>query len=54
MKLFVYGGTGTVGRALIQHLLEAGHEILAGTRRPEQQISKNSAGRASAVIWVKV
>lgn len=36
MKLFIYGATGTVSGALTEKLLQAGHEVFAGTRHPEK------------------
>ncbi|PJZ68816.1 nucleoside-diphosphate sugar epimerase [Leptospira perolatii] len=35
MKIFVYGGTGLVSGFVIKQLLEQGHEVYAGTRKPE-------------------
>lgn len=35
MRIFVAGATGAVGRRLLPLLLEAGHEVIAATRRPE-------------------
>ena len=36
MKLFVTGGTGFIGRALIRRLANQGHEVQVLTRRPEK------------------
>lgn len=36
MRVFVAGATGAVGRRLLPLLLEAGHEVIAATRRPEK------------------
>ncbi len=35
MRILVTGATGFVGRSLVTALGEAGHEVLAGTRRPQ-------------------
>ncbi len=43
MKIFVTGATGTVGRHVVEHLLTAGADVRALTRRPE------SAGLPAAV-----
>lgn len=48
MKLFIYGGSGTVGQVLIQNLLKAGHEVFAGSRNPENQTAQE------ALTWIKV
>lgn len=46
MKIFVYGASGMVGHTLIQNLLDQGHQVTAGSRKPE-------AGRkAAGLTWV--
>lgn len=35
MKLFVVGATGRVGQALVERLHQAGHEVFAGSRKPQ-------------------
>ncbi len=40
MKVFVYGAKGLVGQNVVNGLLEAGHEVIAGTRNPEKGESK--------------
>lgn len=37
MKIVIAGGTGLVGKALCQRLLQGGHEIIVLTRKPQQQ-----------------
>lgn len=39
MKVLVTGGTGFIGRALCQSLVERGHELVVLTRRPDAQPS---------------
>ena len=36
MRVIIAGGSGLIGRALIDHLLPDGHEIIVLTRRPER------------------
>jgi uncharacterized protein YbjT (DUF2867 family) len=36
MKILVTGATGTVGRHLVNHLTQAGHQVRALTRNPEK------------------
>lgn len=42
MKIFVAGGTGRVATELIKNLLADGHEIVAGSRHPENVIEKDN------------
>lgn len=37
MKVFVYGGSGLVGGYLVKELQKKGHEVWAGSRKPESQ-----------------
>ncbi len=46
MKIFVNGASGKVSQNVIQELLEAGHEVFAGTRFPEKGEKKKG------VTWV--
>ncbi|BDA77536.1 NAD(P)-dependent oxidoreductase [Leptospira kobayashii] len=46
MKIFVNGASGKVSQNVIQELLEAGHEVFAGTRFPEKGEKK------TGVTWV--
>lgn len=36
MKIFVAGATGRVGQDLVQDLVKAGHQVVAGSRHPEK------------------
>lgn len=36
MRILITGGTGLIGRALCQHWLQRGHELIVWSRRPEQ------------------
>lgn len=47
MKVFVYGGSGLVGGHLIKELQTKGHEVFAGSRKPESQ--KNETN----LTWVQ-
>ncbi len=48
MKVLIAGGSGLIGRALTQSLLEDGHEVFVLTRRPE---SVRLPQGAQAVGW---
>src|SRR5882762_4541154 len=49
MRVFVTGGSGALGRFLLPHLLENGHEVIALTRSAEKAVRIESTG-AGAVI----
>src|SRR5437763_1673514 len=36
MKIFLAGGTGVIGPALVRRLIEEGHDVTAITRKPER------------------
>ncbi|WP_411823810.1 NAD(P)H-binding protein [Leptospira sp. 'Mane'] len=46
MKVFVNGASGKVSQSVIQELLDAGHEVFAGTRSPETSEKKKG------ITWV--
>ncbi len=46
MKVFIYGATGKVGGSVIDLLLAKGHEVFAGTRKPE------TGRKAAGLTWV--
>lgn len=38
MKIVVTGGSGHTGRAVVEHLLEVGHQVLVADRQPPRQM----------------
>lgn len=52
MKIFVAGGTGAIGRPLLDQLLVRGHNIVALTRSPERAQSLAAQGIESAIADV--
>ncbi|MGD8866929.1 MAG: NAD(P)H-binding protein [Gemmatimonadales bacterium] len=49
MRIFVAGGTAAVGKSLVPHLVETGHEVVALIRTPEKG-RKVEAHGAEAVV----
>jgi nucleoside-diphosphate-sugar epimerase len=49
MKVFVAGGSGTIGVPLVRALVAAGHEVTALTRRPENREQLARLGASVAV-----
>jgi uncharacterized protein YbjT (DUF2867 family) len=45
VRILLSGATGFIGRALAPGLIEAGHEVLAGTRRPDDYAGPGQAVR---------
>jgi 2-alkyl-3-oxoalkanoate reductase len=52
MKIFIAGGTGAIGRPLIEQLLERGHTVVALTRSPEKAQALIDQGVESAIADV--
>jgi len=50
MKVFVAGGSGAIGRALVPRLVAAGHEVVATTRWPAKVPWLESLGATAAVL----
>jgi uncharacterized protein YbjT (DUF2867 family) len=44
MRTFVAGSTGAIGKSLVPHLLESGHEVVALIRTPEKAREIESLG----------
>ena len=44
MKIFVAGGSGTIGVPLVRALVSAGHNVTAMTRSPEKQAELRALG----------
>ena len=49
MRVFVAGSTGAVGKSLVPHLIETGHEVVALVRTPEKGRKVEALG-AEAVV----
>lgn len=52
MRVFVAGGTGTIGRPLVSRLLAAGHDVAAMTRFEERAEAARQAGASGVVCDV--
>jgi nucleoside-diphosphate-sugar epimerase len=50
MRVFLAGATGAVGRRLLPQLLDAGHEIVGTTRRPERATELHARGVEAVVV----
>jgi predicted dinucleotide-binding enzyme len=49
-------GTGTVGRTLADRLMQAGHNIIIGTRDPEATLARTSTdarGQIPLLDWLR-
>ena len=49
MRVFVAGGSGTIGLPLVRALVEAGHQVTALTRSANKQLTLRGAGATPAV-----
>ncbi|MEK5057008.1 dTDP-glucose 4,6-dehydratase [Paenibacillus sp. FSL H7-0326] len=50
MKIFVAGAAGVIGRLLLPRLVQAGHEIIGMTHRPERKPFIQAVGAKSVVV----
>ncbi len=50
MRIFVAGGSGTIGIPLVRTLVQAGHHVTATTRSPEKQDMLRALGVVPAVV----
>ena len=44
MRVFLAGGTGVIGPALVRRLVEEGHEVTAITRKPDRAVVVEGLG----------
>ena len=49
MKVFVAGGTGAIGKSLVPHLVEMGHDVMALARTPQKGREVAALGAKAAV-----
>ena len=50
MKVFVAGGSGTIGVPLVRALVKAGHDVVASTRTPQKAPMLRGLGAAPVVV----
>ena len=50
MRVFVAGGSGTIGIPLVQSLVRAGHQVTATTRSPAKQSRLQALGATAVVV----
>lgn len=50
VRVFLAGGGGVIGRPLIWQLVEAGHDVVASTRRPERIELLHSLGASPVLL----
>jgi NADH dehydrogenase len=49
----IFGGTGFVGRQVVQHLAKAGYRIRVATRKPNENLAVKPLGDVGQVVLVK-
>jgi uncharacterized protein YbjT (DUF2867 family) len=49
MKVFVAGSTGAVGKHLVPHLVESGHDVIALVRTPQKSREVEALGATATV-----
>jgi nucleoside-diphosphate-sugar epimerase len=50
MRIFVAGATGVIGRRVVPHLVDAGHQVTGAARTPANQATLDRMGAASARV----
>jgi len=50
MRVFVAGGSGTIGVPLVRALVQGGHDVVATTRSPQRQDRLRALGATPAVV----
>jgi nucleoside-diphosphate-sugar epimerase len=50
VRIFLAGGTGAIGRALLPLLVQAGHSVVASTRFPQKAEAIGAAGANAVVV----
>jgi nucleoside-diphosphate-sugar epimerase len=50
MRIFVAGGSGTIGVPLVKALVRAGHQVTATTRSPDKQLMLRAFGASPVVV----
>jgi 2-alkyl-3-oxoalkanoate reductase len=49
LRIFIAGGSGSIGRFLVPQLVDNGHEVVALTRSPERAAALESLGAVAVV-----
>ena len=50
MKVFIAGGSGTIGVPLVRALVKAAHDVVASTRTPQKAQMLRDIGAAPVVV----